>query len=675
MPSTKKSSRPKKQISLFPEPATVISVAKARQEPLLWVRRIVIWADLNRVIQDVTLRRGLNIVWSRDPGSKASSPGDDAEIGHGAGKTLFCRLLRYCLGENTFATTETTRQIHERFPEGYVGIEALVQGRLWSVLRPIGLRRREVVKSDIGLDELIRLGELGTGIDPFIGAIASTVRPLVDGEIIPGSAKPLQWLYILAWLARDQESRFSDLLSWRETRAQSESPALGLSVAEQLYVTRALLGMMTPDEAKEQARHATLETRKAEVDKQIEKLSNSIDRWRARILRDLRWTSGDMVTGSMEVTALRQQAEALAAQAESPPPPTESDALRTLRIEHEAIIRQQEQMRHKCEELSKTRVVHAAALKLAKGELPDEEVRKMRADLGVQNCPTCDVPIDVELLLKGCPYAKLPCDPNEAAQRISSIQEDIEASKERLRRDDRQLAEYKAVLDDCQNRLAKCTDQIRIDSEKTAEIQRDWQRSQQEKQAVLRDIDRYDMELSELEKLKSEEDDIEKNIEESRKTQTQLRDKLQKAVARFSELYQYSVRALIGSRASAHIQLQATKISAQVLLDGDRRTAAIDSLEAVAFDLAAMTFAMEGGAHIPAVFVHDSPREADIGLSIYHKLFKLVKSLEAAGSGEPAFQYIVTTTTEPPAELRKTPELVLELHGTPAENRLLMCDL
>jgi hypothetical protein len=83
---------------------------------------------------------------------------------------------------------------------------------------------------------------------------------------------------------------------------------------------------------------------------------------------------------------------------------------------------------------------------------------------------------------------------------------------------------------------------------------------------------------------------------------------------------------------------------------------------------------IEGSTHVPAFLIHDSPREADLGLSPYHRLFELVRSLEEIGD-QPLFQYIVTTTTRPPENLQKEPWLVLTLGGEPAEKRLLKCDL
>jgi hypothetical protein len=103
-------------------------------------------------------------------------------------------------------------------------------------------------------------------------------------------------------------------------------------------------------------------------------------------------------------------------------------------------------------------------------------------------------------------------------------------------------------------------------------------------------------------------------------------------------------------------------------------TAAIDSLKILAFDLAAMSRSIEGATRVPAFLLHDSPREADLGLSIYHELFGLVRDLEGAAD-QPPFQYIVTTTTEPPESFKSDSRLRLIIRGEPANERLLKMDL
>ena len=94
-----------------------------------------------------------------------------------------------------------------------------------------------------------------------------------------------------------------------------------------------------------------------------------------------------------------------------------------------------------------------------------------------------------------------------------------------------------------------------------------------------------------------------------------------------------------------------------------------------AFDFAALTLSIEGEGFFPRFLVHDGPREADMAPEVYERLFLLARQLEECFAGEPSFQYIVTTTTRPPADLLRAPWLRLELTGEPAGNRLLCVDL
>ena len=114
-------SRMAQQSELFPEPTVVVRPSGARGEPRLWVRRLAIWEKPGTIIRDISLRRGLNIIWSPDPGVESAVVGRGDGSGHGAGKTLFCRLLRYCLGEDTFANDDLRRSVAEQLPTGLGG--------------------------------------------------------------------------------------------------------------------------------------------------------------------------------------------------------------------------------------------------------------------------------------------------------------------------------------------------------------------------------------------------------------------------------------------------------------------------------------------------------------------------------------------------------------------------
>ena len=162
-------------------------------------------------------------------------------------------------------------------------------------------------------------------------------------------------------------------------------------------------------------------------------------------------------------------------------------------------------------------------------------------------------------------------------------------------------------------------------------------------------------------------------IEEGRERLAAFRDRQAMVFDRLSAYFDAVIRISVGPTASGRVTLDGNGVRLVVQLGGERSTAAIESLKIIAFDLAVMCMSIEGGTHLPAFLVHDSPREADLGLSVYHQLFKMVATLE--GKDSSPFQYIVTTTTQPPPEFQKVPWLRLELHGAPATERLLRCDL
>ncbi len=74
-----------------------------RSLPRLWVERVWLLASREplEIIRTVNLQPGVNIVWAREPDSDEGS--GLASAGHGVGKTSFCLLLRYLLGDDATA--------------------------------------------------------------------------------------------------------------------------------------------------------------------------------------------------------------------------------------------------------------------------------------------------------------------------------------------------------------------------------------------------------------------------------------------------------------------------------------------------------------------------------------------------------------------------------------------
>lgn len=98
-------------------------------------------------------------------------------------------------------------------------------------------------------------------------------------------------------------------------------------------------------------------------------------------------------------------------------------------------------------------------------------------------------------------------------------------------------------------------------------------------------------------------------------------------------------------------------------------------MEHFAVDLAAMTEIREGRGSFPRLQLHDGPSGAGMGAGNCERVFVYANQLEARYQGEPRCQYIVTTTTQSPAEVVHERWLRLRLAREPAEKRLLGMDL
>jgi hypothetical protein len=193
-------------------------------------------------------------------------------------------------------------------------------------------------------------------------------------------------------------------------------------------------------------------------------------------------------------------------------------------------------------------------------------------------------------------------------------------------------------------------------------------------QRLVDDVERLSELIGSQESSQKSARELASRLETERATLGAFRDKQARVFGRLSEKFDPIVRRLVGPDATGRVTLSGNGLEPNVNMGGDRTTAAIDSLKVLAFDLAVLCLSIEGATRVPAFLMHDSPREADLGLSIYHRLFRLVTEIE--GSGDlPQFQYIVTTTTRPPEDLAVKPWVRLTLRGSPGTERLMRRDL
>ncbi len=652
-----------RQLELLGRSGLKVQPQANRSEPRLWIRRLVIWSEPGVILREIRLRPGLNIIWAPDPADRIDVSEQNAILGHGSGKTLFCRLLRYCLGEDRFAPNEQRDKISQAFPKGEVGAEIIVDGTQWAVVRSTGMDRQQCAVRDADLDA-VAIDVERSGIEPFLEAVTTSILSEDVAALVSSDDSLHAWPIALAWLARDQECRFDKPLDWRSPDSDSGSPARNLSSPQRLGALRALIGAIVPEEYRLRTEIETLESQRNQTDQEATQRRREADRLRGRLTSELGPRQDDLPPGRMAVEPLRRAALDLARSAVVDP--GDLSDIEGLRSEVERT------QGHRVGLDQKMAVVNAqipeieVLLSRIRGELPGVSVRVDKAEHIV--CPICEVPVD-RALAEGCNLShKLP-DFDEAKRRIAELKQDQARESYRLQESRSERSRIVQELEPARKDEASATERLRA-----AERGRDARSDAWFKARLLIDeVNRLNQLHDEQEQMQSRVNALDDEIQEKREQASAFRDAHTDVFNRLSGFFDATLRELIGTDAVGTVSLDGKGLRLSVELGGERSTAALDSLKVIAFDLAAMCMSIEGRAHQPAFLIHDSPREADLGLSIFHRLFHLVHSMEGIGD-RPQFQYILTTTTSPPDELRHEPWLAETLGGA-AEERLLKCDL
>ena len=651
------------QPDLFQPAMIEFSLPEGRQGPRLWVRRLALWRDPQTPLRDIELRRGVNIIWSPD----LSMNGTGATP-HGSGKTTFCRLIRYCLGERTYANEEQCLLMQQKLPNGFVGAEVIIDGECWVVTRPIGInlpsRTTHAESIEMTFDQLL----VGTD-PPTIASVISDKFCARYRDQVPDNLKAEQvWEVLLAWLTRDQECRLDDIFDWRSKRTGSGSPAQELSLETKLTVVRLVIGALSADEV-EARNEATALTR---VRDSLRKKLGHLDWFQRQRFDELceslsfskdRDPTEEIVRKELIDKANEELTKVLGTEHVKGHRP--GDALRNKRNTLQS-------ERNKC---SDERAEKKALLKSLPSQIAaahsERGTELTRLETGtIVYCAICHVNID-EVKANGCSISLERCNPDEVSARIERTEKNIaELSCQRdvLPGDIEKLDQKVAGLDTEIAQIDGLFSQLdQQDSDANSAISR--------ARELVREANWFDSLLGDRDEKVRCLEDVEKRLEGHRRMMGLERERAAAAIGDLETHFQQLVSTLMPNGCTGKMKLDGNGIHPEIMLNrgAGLSTAAVESFTIVAFDLAAMILSVNGKAELPSFLIHDSPREADLDSGIYSNLFDFALSLEEKAS-PPPFQYIITTTTAPSQITDDHHALRLKLSSTPPENRLFTMD-
>lgn len=557
-------------------------------------------------------------------------------------------------------------------------MELTVGGQEWSVLKPFGRTGDPKAAQGIALESLFDLDRKQNHFSVFMDHLRSTMMTGLQASAPPNSAKPYEWKHLLAWLTRDQEARFQSLYDWRSPRSGSDTPRFEKPKEHALYLIRLVLDIVQDEElcvarslGEAESKLTQLESRVAELRREPEYGLNEQE----RALKQL--------FGLSSVDVLNVDESDLT----SPVVIRRSELKGTISAIHNGIEAIDKRIAQKRVWLASYDEEHRLfrdamettdeATEQRQHEEPeDDTIQKLRVLRG-KDCTYGNIPFGE------CSYVQTRL---AEADKIIDLQEKREnrrvasETERRLRILDQQRKDHDQVvtlLEELRNKLDKDIADKHKKEEDLAEQRDQLQRLDYHlaQRRLAQDLMEGRSPNTQLEQETARAAEQQEIIECQKQELQRLQASYGQRLTTIGSVYDSLIKSALSDTYSGALQMPKGELQFQIEEATGLSGEAVETLALVLADVAAMMCSCRGIGHHPRFLLHDSPREADLDRHIYNRYLQAMMTLSTdyAGAESAPFQYIITTTSRPPDNLRQAICLQLEAH--PQTNMLFGCAL
>jgi predicted nucleic acid-binding Zn-ribbon protein len=627
--------------------------APAATEPPVWIRRLALIRAIEPeldVIREIPFELGLNLILTRQP-----LPDSTESLGHDVGKTLLTRLIRYLLGEAKYADGRTRAAIRHALPDSLVAGEFRVGGRDWAVMRPLGAPSAFAPRAGqvLAWRNLLAVEGSEDQYSTFLRNVGDAVLENVTSPSLTHARRPIAWLDVLAWIARDQKCRYSHPLVWRHTDTDSGTPVLHAEDAS--TVLRCVSGLMDAREKLLFEKHDELLQKRQERAEEVDRLKAAIAGDEAVLQQDLKdlLGSGDVAITELELELIRTKTKGLEGVRDDE---VNKLGIPDLRETRDAAVKALADVT--AEEKSLVTQVQAVTKHIKKAQERPRTIYESFADL-------CDKPVDDCPVKLKIAKQQLPGPDQEALAELHDElaghqrrQAELAASKPKL---EGNLARRKSELEAVEKKLPNATQGIDSRIALYADIGRR--------------VERHIRNTKNLADAVKDHSALTIQIDQSSEIQRQHRDAITATRAWLSDRFSALCKDFVGGNRPFELEIESKAIRLKIVgTAGAPGEATSTSALVLSLDLAAMQSAVEGYGQHPRVMILDSPREADMEIGIFNRMIRRIAAWHQA-SPKPLFQMIMTTTTRP-EETDIPPNVIrIELARVPIDQLLLCAEL